>query len=824
MSSISNWACLRSFRERSIEQNPKESFANNIQSAISKNDPQIIEAAIASLSPEFIYTKLPNGELPLHFAIREQSAQVVELFFAHFQIDLNERDDQGLTALDHLFLTNNQEFKALVIGLFCKKTVEDIKGCSNEQIDIAKKEIRERVYEYSDLGPWHLAARNGNVDELEKILLLGFDINEQTLTGQTALYLAVKAGNESVVRWLIEHGAKTALLTNHKASVLHAAALGRNKEIINLLIDGGLSPDAYDDMGYTPLHWAISREDFTTARFLIEKRANPLIESAKVSPMALMVNIAQDRSQKRDPLKLGLLSTLMCACSIATWIQSYYGNNNDLLASVLQYTTPFVLSGMAVSHGVRYLINFFKNQEELNRSSFFSNCISVLLALAPLDGVPILGEASLICRTYWVGQSIWQGIQAGWRNRKLDPSRAFKNVVVHSTNAAFSVWNIYGRKKSIWNAYNLQKEVKSQLANRDCSGALKTASEIHWYSFRDTALVDIANQCTENDLDVAEQAVSLMYDFSSQDLGRRAIVNRQLSQGNCEGALGAASKMNIATYQDTALSSIVTDSGCLEKQPDVTLKAASLMNIATYQDTALQTLATNHLKQGNCEGSLDAASKMNIATYQDAALSSIVTDSGCLEKQPDVTLKAASLMNIATYQDTALQTLATNHLKQGNCEGSLDAASKMNIATYQDAALSSIVTDSGCLEKQPDVTLKAASLMNIATYQDTALQTLATNHLKQGNCEGALDAASRMNIASYQHVSLNSIATDPICLEKHKVVADKAAYLLESDAWWSRITTIACATLLLPLAISCNFLRKFSGLIFLEKSSRVSET
>jgi hypothetical protein len=141
------------------------------------------------------------------------------------------------------------------------------------------------------------------------------------------------------------------------------------------------------------------------------------------------------------------------------------------------------------------------------------------------------------------------------------------------------------------------------------------------------------------------------------------------------------------------------------------------------------------------------------------------------------------------FQGVAVKELVSNHLKQGNCARALEAASKIfiNDATKNEA-LSAIVTNPGCAEREPTVSLKATSMMGIG-FQGSAIQKLVSNHLKQGNCAGALEAVSKIFLPSHKCKALRLIAADSTCLNNHKDIADKASQLLDSMSWWTKVAS-----------------------------------
>jgi Ankyrin repeats (3 copies)/Ankyrin repeat len=114
------------------------------------------------------------------------------------------------------------------------------------------------------LSTMHIAAQKGR-DHIVRILLRrGMSFNEKDSDGRTPLVLAVIENHVAVVRALLEHGARIDDVDHEGRSALHWAVLQRHETLLSLLLDhsnGGrnLNIDAYDNVGWTPLHLAVER-------------------------------------------------------------------------------------------------------------------------------------------------------------------------------------------------------------------------------------------------------------------------------------------------------------------------------------------------------------------------------------------------------------------------------------------------------------------------------------------------------------------------------------------------------------------------------------
>lgn len=94
--------------------------------------------------------------------------------------------------------------------------------------------------------------------------------------GWTALHLACFFGQPAIAEALIAKGANVnARSTNAMKNLpLHAAAAGRNREAVRILLERGADPNARQEAGWTTLHQAAQNGDVDMARLLIAAGAD----------------------------------------------------------------------------------------------------------------------------------------------------------------------------------------------------------------------------------------------------------------------------------------------------------------------------------------------------------------------------------------------------------------------------------------------------------------------------------------------------------------------------------------------------------------------
>lgn len=109
----------------------------------------------------------------------------------------------------------------------------------------------------------HRASQEGNIREMDRLIVEGCDINLFDDLGRTALHYAVEEGRYEAAIWLISHGAN--VNANEDETIGEtplALAVQRDyPEIVELLMQNGADPDISGWMGLTARIRANKRTD-----------------------------------------------------------------------------------------------------------------------------------------------------------------------------------------------------------------------------------------------------------------------------------------------------------------------------------------------------------------------------------------------------------------------------------------------------------------------------------------------------------------------------------------------------------------------------------
>jgi ankyrin repeat protein len=109
----------------------------------------------------------------------------------------------------------------------------------------------------------HRAARDGDIEEMARLVASGFDMNLFDDISWTPLHYAVNCQNYNAAQWLLDHG--SAVNASESAKVgetpLSVAVQGDYPEIVELLMRYAADPDIRGWMGQTARGRANARKD-----------------------------------------------------------------------------------------------------------------------------------------------------------------------------------------------------------------------------------------------------------------------------------------------------------------------------------------------------------------------------------------------------------------------------------------------------------------------------------------------------------------------------------------------------------------------------------
>src|SRR4026208_1835282 len=134
------------------------------------------------------------------------------------------------------------------------------------------------------------AVRKGDATRVKVLLEQGADVNAKSPYGATGLFFAADRGNMEVIRILIDHGADVKIKdTFYGASAVTWAAMKSHADVIKLLLSKG-APDADD-----ALMTGISNGNVETVKAVLEYKS-------QLKPETLSQALAEANSEKHTEI------------------------------------------------------------------------------------------------------------------------------------------------------------------------------------------------------------------------------------------------------------------------------------------------------------------------------------------------------------------------------------------------------------------------------------------------------------------------------------------------------------------------------------------
>jgi acyl-CoA-binding protein len=152
--------------------------------------------------------------------------------------------------------------------------VMDVVGMGNNVSTLVATEDEDDMAHDDREFPLHAAAREGRVEELERLLETGSDSNLLDPSGQTPLHLAADRGHVECVKALVLNGANVHTVDHDGISVLQAAVIGGDVPCCRLLLALGCDPHQADQDGDTPAHSA--KDDKELGKIFVDHEKSPI--------------------------------------------------------------------------------------------------------------------------------------------------------------------------------------------------------------------------------------------------------------------------------------------------------------------------------------------------------------------------------------------------------------------------------------------------------------------------------------------------------------------------------------------------------------------
>ncbi|XP_014782978.1 ankyrin repeat and death domain-containing protein 1A isoform X2 [Octopus bimaculoides] len=231
----------------------------NNRTRLNQNEQNLISMPTSVLSIHLDRTAL-------HWAAAEGNIDIIQLLLDN-GTDVELRDKYGMGAVHcAAWFGQLESLKALVNG-GARTTVQTKQGMNilhcaaqNNHLNIltfiadSLENFDVNQTERNDRTSLHLAADNGCIEAVLKLIAMKCDIHMKDKDGATALHLAAKKGNIDILKALLASGSISDDRDVDGRTALHIASENGYTEVCDLLLEYGANPNAETLKEMTPLH------------------------------------------------------------------------------------------------------------------------------------------------------------------------------------------------------------------------------------------------------------------------------------------------------------------------------------------------------------------------------------------------------------------------------------------------------------------------------------------------------------------------------------------------------------------------------------------
>ncbi len=205
---------------------------------------------------------------PLHMAAAEDKRAVIDYLISQ-KIDVNKKDGAGRTPLMYAASEGKNYAIKKLLEAGANKSILDSNGLTARDYAERQEEYATRDYLGKEERPdIHQATLDGRIEEVERMVIKGADINSQDDYGRTPLHIAAAENHNIDMRVLIDLGADVNLQDQQgRTPMMYAAASGK-KDACILLVSLQADWDIRDADGMTAYDWARTGGNTGLVRFL----------------------------------------------------------------------------------------------------------------------------------------------------------------------------------------------------------------------------------------------------------------------------------------------------------------------------------------------------------------------------------------------------------------------------------------------------------------------------------------------------------------------------------------------------------------------------
>jgi ankyrin repeat protein len=263
-----------------------------------------------------------EGDSALHIAVRNNQADIGSLLL-----------DNGAD----IFLTNARGETPLFLTFYARagsqRTAREIRMFMlNPAVMSARDSLGNTVLHHATM--WRIDS------VIPAIIERGANTEALNISGETPLFIAVKANAASTVRVLLQAGASLTGRDSLGNTALHTAVRANAPQAAEALLDANINIDAYNLYGQTPLHDAVRLGAYDVQIILVRRGANIEVrDNEGNTPLLLAVRMGNFRSAEHIITSGGDITTRNNSGDTALHM-AVRDERSDLVALLLQNNAP----------------------------------------------------------------------------------------------------------------------------------------------------------------------------------------------------------------------------------------------------------------------------------------------------------------------------------------------------------------------------------------------------------------------------------------------------------------------------------------------------
>eukprot|EP00045_Choanoeca_perplexa_P011742 m.125624 g.125624 ORF g.125624 m.125624 type:complete len:1086 (+) comp15752_c0_seq1:186-3443(+) len=269
--------------------------------AARRNAVPVAQALLASMQD--INPADSNGDTPVHCAIRDKHAAMVELLLSNPKVDINRRNKEGHTTLWLALGFEDQGYAQQLVDRGCDVDLVSVTGDTMLHDAIRNKRLKAALFlisrgcnvtlsNHSQSTPLHEAATQGLLPVCQALLQSGAQPNSLDSKQCTPLMLAVANAQVEVVNRLLQIQGLSLNQANSDGETALALALQQpqpaSNELVGMLIQAGADLEVKSPEGLSLLQTAVVNQDLESAQLLASKGADVHCISPKGDPIVAL--------------------------------------------------------------------------------------------------------------------------------------------------------------------------------------------------------------------------------------------------------------------------------------------------------------------------------------------------------------------------------------------------------------------------------------------------------------------------------------------------------------------------------------------------------